>query len=1079
MFSFLNPSVLWALPVAAAPFVIHLVLLRRARPLPFSDLTLLREAYRRSLPSSRLKQWLLLAARCLALAALVVAFARPVVHPAAAAGGAEAESAAVVFLGDASYSMGLQVRGKTRLQWAADAGFQMLGRLRARDHAAVAAFSDRLEGAGLDWAPDLPSARAALERLKPGTATTDYGAALSAAYRFLKGAKAGRKAVVLLSDGAAHGFRGAAPEAVVTALPDYDPGVLLLGLSWPEAAENAAVASLSAETAGRSAAGRPSARAARAVLTTGEEKVEARLWLTGPARQGLDASLWQKDRREDVRHVNLEPGLGAPVAFSLNPAAGSATWGKVELRPDALPADDAYYYALRTRARPRVLLVYGGSRYLDAGRGGWFWTRLFGEEGGGGLPYSLEAVEAGRWPELRLGDFRALILADFSTLPAEIAAGAERFVRAGGGLLVIPSGRGEGSSSLKGLERVLPARLGPARAQAGRSFGLRLDPEALAQGAALTQEGAAAAALTQGAAAGRRERFSWNDFDLQNVAVAGSYELEPSASSKIWLRDATGRPLLAVGGAGAGRSALWASSLDIEWTNLGLKPAFAAWADLILGHLTRYRESRQWRDVKAGSPLVRVWGEGEPAPALVRVRAPDGKRAAVRVVDRRAEYEDTRVPGVYSIEAEGAEPEPYAVNLDRSTGESDPAPASSPPWRTIGALTAAEDFLRALYGRDARGWALALVLLLLLAENLLSAPREPPSERAERSGRTAARGAVAALALIALLAPRAQGQEGDKFVWSQLRYEGTWDPYPTAYREVLQYMGSITSVLSLPERRVLSLSDPELFDSPFIVLAGRQSPPPLTDAELRRLRDYLTAGGFLWVEDVSGQRSSAFDRWVRRTLQQDVFPAAFGRRARRRPIPIGGRRLGRAHRPHLLAQRRARRVGQGRARQLSLFVLAGRRGAAAQRPQGRRQHPDVRLDGQLQERRGAPAVSAAEDEDRGDSVIGLAFDGGAAGWALAAAAVCLGLLSWRLQRRVPARLRLLRAAALALLAFAGAQPVLERLKAKLAKPRLAIVLDAGLTMGAKDGGPRTRLRRATEWLLAHRREIEERSEPVL
>ena len=506
-------SVLWALPVAAAPFVIHLVLLRRARPLLFSDLTLLREAYRRSLPSSRLKQWLLLAARCLALAALVVAFARPVVHPAAAAGAGQQESAAVVFLGDVSYSMGLQVRGKTRVQWAADAGVQMLGRLRARDHAAVAAFSDRLEGAGLEWAPDLPSARAALERLKPGTAATDYGAALSAAYRFLKGVKAGRKAVVLLSDGAAHGFRAAPPEAVVTALPDYDPGVLLLGLSWPEAAENAAVASLSAETAGRSAAGRPSARAARAVVTIGEEKVEARLWLTGPARPGLDASLWQKDRREDVRHVNLEPGLGAGVAFSLNPAAGSATWGKVELRPDALPADDAYYYALRTRARPRVLLVYGGSRYLDAGRGGWFWTRLFGEEGGGGLPYSLEAVEAGRWPELRLGDFRALILADFSTLPAEIAAGAERFVRAGGGLLVIPSGRGEGSSSLKGLERVLPARLGPARAQAGQSFGLRLDPAALTQGAA---------ALTQGAAGGRRERFSWTAFDLQNVAVAGS-----------------------------------------------------------------------------------------------------------------------------------------------------------------------------------------------------------------------------------------------------------------------------------------------------------------------------------------------------------------------------------------------------------------------------------------------------------------------------------------------------------------------------------------------------------------------------
>ncbi|MBI4425910.1 MAG: hypothetical protein HY554_19425 [Elusimicrobia bacterium] len=112
-------------------------------------------------------------------------------------------------------------------------------------------------------------------------------------------------------------------------------------------------------------------------------------------------------------------------------------------------------------------------------------------------------------------------------------------------------------------------------------------------------------------------------------------------------------------------------------------------------------------------------------------------------------------------------------------------------------------------------------------------------------------------------------------------------------------------------------------------------------------------------------------------------------------------------------------------------------------------------------------------------MIGLAFDGGAAGWALAAAAGALGVLAWRLQRGTPLRLRALRAAALSVVALAAAQPALERLQAKLAKPRVAIVVDSGQSMGAKDGGPKTRLERSVEWLLKHREELEARAEPVL
>lgn len=54
-------------------------------------------------------------------------------------------------------------------------------------------------------------------------------------------------------------------------------------------------------------------------------------------------------------------------------------------------------------------------------------------------------------------------------------------------------------------------------------------------------------------------------------------------------------------------------------------------------------------------------------------------------------------------------------------------------------------------------------------------------------------------------------------------------------------------------------------------MAGTQALDTLGDDELTRLRAYLTSGGFLWIEDVSGLKTGAFDRWVRRTLHL-VFP---------------------------------------------------------------------------------------------------------------------------------------------------------------------------------------------------------------
>ncbi|MFH1726022.1 MAG: BatA domain-containing protein [Elusimicrobiota bacterium] len=742
MMSFLNPALLWALPLAAAPVVLHLIFLRRARRMPFSDLTLLRAAYARTLPATRLRQWLLMLVRCLILAGIVLAFARPVLHRRAAAAGGSEEGLDVVILLDTSWSMAAVVRGKSRLQWAAAAGSLLIGLLRPADRVAVAAFSDRIEGA-LAWAESLPAAREALSRHRVGNRNTDVGPALRSAYAHLAEREPGslrRRVVVVLSDNAGHAFRALSDKGVA-ALTGYDAEVLLLGLGFEDHPDNAGIqevrpAPASVTAALRRAEGTPRGAAERTDLSV-------RTALFAGERRAGHMDLWVRDRRVDSRGLKLDPGLGAPLTFRLPPGRSEEHWGRLELRRDALQPDDVYYFSLRVQPKPKVLLLYGSPRYLEAGRGGYFLKKLLSE--GERLPYQLDVADLGRLDQVRLEEYGAVILADFRRMPSGMPEALERYVVRGGGLWLLAGTRAE-PDTYHPLRRLLPGRLGPAESRATRTSVL---VPAKVPGSAVPLSGTGSVPSQAGEGSPQRTveglSFAWNEFELRNVSIERRYRLSSGPGASIWFRDGSGRPLMLAGEFGQGRVLLWASSLDIGWSNLALKPVFTAWVDVGLRWLSRYSGRQKWRTLSVGEPIVRVWASGEAAPPRAQVRGPGGRRAVLIVRDRRLEYQDTREPGMYFLRPMGgtdtgrepgssaqrqegrwgadASPEAFAVNLDRTGPEGDLAPVSKPPWTSLRPDALREDFLRSVYGREVRTGALALVLVLLVMEAFLCRPR--------------------------------------------------------------------------------------------------------------------------------------------------------------------------------------------------------------------------------------------------------------------------------------------------------------------------------------------------------------------
>lgn len=109
---FVNPLFLIALSAIIIPILIHLFNFRQFKKVYFTNVAFLREIQQETRKQSRLKQWLILLARILAIAALVVAFAQPYIPAPGGIRQNAGKKSVSVYL-DNSYSMeGLATEGR-------------------------------------------------------------------------------------------------------------------------------------------------------------------------------------------------------------------------------------------------------------------------------------------------------------------------------------------------------------------------------------------------------------------------------------------------------------------------------------------------------------------------------------------------------------------------------------------------------------------------------------------------------------------------------------------------------------------------------------------------------------------------------------------------------------------------------------------------------------------------------------------------------------------------------------------------------------------------------------------------------
>lgn len=122
------------------------------------------------------------------------------------------------------------------------------------------------------------------------------------------------------------------------------------------------------------------------------------------------------------------------------------------------------------------------------------------------------------------------------------------------------------------------------------------------------------------------------------------------------------------------------------------------------------------------------------------------------------------------------------------------------------------------------------------------------------------------------------GVSANRFVFAQLERPGRGDPYPDLWGWGAVFLKQMTRLDPVVDRRLLRLSDDVLFESPFLVATGRGE-LTFSDSDRARLRDYLSAGGFLFLDDTEASATSSFAQSVR-SLPDRLFPGSHWR-----PVP--------------------------------------------------------------------------------------------------------------------------------------------------------------------------------------------------
>ena len=545
--SWITPAYLFGLLLLAVPVLIHLVQRTHPSGFRFPSLMFLREIPWREKRRLEIRHWLLMLMRCLLLALIALAFARPFLSADSASLSESGRSDAVIVI-DRSYSM----RIGDRWQQALERALQQVAEKSAADRLGVIVFGAESEVVS-ELSENADDLRAVITLQQPGLRGTRLKVAIEQAARLLEGSTAERRSILLISD-----F-----QASVDEIPIVDPGIEIE--TFAVSAENPPNASIDSVSIEAPASGATDEFALVVTLSNHSST---------PLEQRLTVNL--NGREQPARALLVEPEVEPRIRFEGLPAGTGMIRGSASLDGDALALDNRHYFIYSSQQRIPVLLIEDQQSRTN--------QNLYLQRALELSRQPLFRIRRGSWESLLDGDLDAwaAIIVNDAAIPGAAAGDAlKEFVTAGGGLLVA---LGESSqASWQAFGGLLPGTLA-RRVDA--------DPGAAIRIATLAQDHAISAALEE-------------PLDLTAARVYSYRDLEAGADDRILGRFSDGGIALLERRSGAGRVVVMSSTLDAHWNDLALQPVFLPFLHQALRYLSAHEPYSQSFEIGAIVDVLR------------------------------------------------------------------------------------------------------------------------------------------------------------------------------------------------------------------------------------------------------------------------------------------------------------------------------------------------------------------------------------------------------------------------------------------------------------------------------------------
>ncbi len=713
--SFLQPSFLGFFALAAIPVVLYLLFRRRRREVDWGAIYILRRTLASERRENLWKQIAIIALRTLLLAALVLAFARPLFpwhpHPGELRMPHPPGTVHRVVLLDNSLSMAARHGSISRLDLARDTAVALLASLRPGDSGhliALASDATPPEPAALRVPPgqDERTVRDLVTAVPTALSPIRFTGALRAALDAFRGAAAERRELLILTDLCRRDHPS--PQDYRTFADAFTAlGVRVLVLNLGAGAEpNLAVESLSAGT-DLWLAGQPT-RLYVEVMNYGDTQSE-----DGHLQLFVDEQL----RTEEP--CVLPPGSRRQFVFPLT-LPGPTHRLEARLRADVLGLDNSLEQQLRVRPNLTVLVVTGDeTRREGFEKESVFLQRALAATQHGPAATVVRIVTAAGLVPADLTAADVVLFCGVDRLPAGGDTALDTFLRRGGGVLVATGPNVVPATFNAAFGRWLPAPLAaPYRDTFDAERYITIQTAELPRG--LLAEFAAADNGDLGAAR------VYNYFRLEPRPATGADSAAPPVQRLLTLSN--GDALLLETQVGRGRLLLWTSSLGGAWTSLPVHQPYLPLLGRVANYLAGFRPLPL--NVARGEPLL---AEVAADAGALFVTTPDAQLLACPTLTAGgrtlARFTDTRVSGLYELrDATGKVLARFSVTRDADESDLRPlAGAGLAPFRQAlqAIVVATPDELAATLlppggGVEKTAWFLLAVVSFLLLDAALT-----------------------------------------------------------------------------------------------------------------------------------------------------------------------------------------------------------------------------------------------------------------------------------------------------------------------------------------------------------------------